>query len=156
MHLALYQPQVPGNTGNIGRLCVGMGATLEIIGPCAFDFSDKALRRAGLDYWPHLTWTLHPSPDAFLTWLGDRQPWLVSKFGALRFDQAPYHSDDVPPEESEGMALHRACSAANRRTRLLPPNGPLPLAVYFNPAALPDGIPIRSIPACRSARSTRE
>lgn len=95
MHLALYQPQVPPNTGNIGRLCVGFGATLEIIGPCAFDFSDKALRRAGLDYWPHLTWTLHPSPEAFLDWLGDRQPWLVSKFGALRFDQAPYHNDDV-------------------------------------------------------------
>jgi tRNA (cytidine/uridine-2'-O-)-methyltransferase len=95
MHLALYQPQVPPNTGNIGRLCVGMGATLEIIGPCAFDFSDKALRRAGLDYWPHLDWTLHPSPEAFLAWLGGRRPWLVSKFGALRFDRAEYHDDDV-------------------------------------------------------------
>ena len=46
MFLALYQPQVPPNTGNIGRLCVGMGVELHIIGPCAFDFSDKALRLA--------------------------------------------------------------------------------------------------------------
>jgi tRNA (cytidine/uridine-2'-O-)-methyltransferase len=95
MHLALYQPQVPGNTGNIGRLCVGMQAELHIIGPCAFDFSVKALRRAGLDYWTHLTWHLYESPEQFLTWLGDRTPWLVTKFGHHRFDQPAYSEDDV-------------------------------------------------------------
>lgn len=95
MHLALYQPQIPGNTGNIGRLCVGMDATLHIIGPCAFDFSEKSLRRAGLDYWPNLRWHLYPGPDEFLAWLGERQPWLVSKFGTHRFDQAPYEDDAV-------------------------------------------------------------
>jgi tRNA (cytidine/uridine-2'-O-)-methyltransferase len=93
--LALYQPQVPPNTGNIGRLCVGMRAHLRIIGPCAFDFSDKALRRAGLDYWPHLRWTLYESPERFLEWLGTREPWLVTKFGALRFDQPRYVEEDV-------------------------------------------------------------
>ena len=95
MHVALYQPQIPGNTGNIGRLCVGMDATLHIIGPCAFDFSEKSLRRAGLDYWPNLRWHLYPGPDEFLAWLGERQPWLVSKFGVQRFDQAPYEDDAV-------------------------------------------------------------
>ena len=95
MHVALYQPQVPPNTGNIGRLCVGFASELHVIGPCGFDFSDKALRRAGLDYWQHLVWTLHPSPDAFLAWLADRQPWLVTKFGALRFDTPDYVKDDV-------------------------------------------------------------
>ncbi len=95
MHLALYQPQVPPNTGNIGRLCVGMDCHLHLIGPIAFDMSDKALRRAGLDYWPHLTWTLHPDPDSFLAWLGDRQPWLVTKHGALLFADAPYLEADV-------------------------------------------------------------
>jgi tRNA (cytidine/uridine-2'-O-)-methyltransferase len=95
MHLALYQPQIPGNTGNIGRLCVGMDATLHIIGPCAFDFSEKSLRRAGLDYWPHLRWHLYADPAAFLAWLGGREPWLVSKFGSQRFDQAPYVADEV-------------------------------------------------------------
>lgn len=94
-HVALYQPEIPPNTGNIGRLCVGMGAMLHLIGPCAFDLSDKRLRRAGLDYWPHLQWQLHASPAAFLTWLGDRQPWLVSKFGQTRFDQAAYARGDV-------------------------------------------------------------
>ena len=95
MHLVLYQPQVPPNTGNIGRLCVGMNTHLHIIGPCAFDFSDKSLRRAGLDYWPNLTWTMHAAPEAFLAWLGGRQPYLVSKFGPLRFDQPAYVESDV-------------------------------------------------------------
>ncbi len=95
VHLALYQPQIPGNTGTIGRMCVGMDTHLHIIGPCAFDFSDRALRRAGLDYWPHLTWTLHPGPPEFLAWLGDRRPWLVSKFGTLRYDRPAYGADDV-------------------------------------------------------------
>ncbi len=95
MHLALYQPQVPGNTGNIGRLCVGLDTHLHIIGPCAFDFSDKALRRAGLDYWPQLKWTLYPSPVEFLAWLGDRRPYLVTKFGKQLYSSAPYVEDDV-------------------------------------------------------------
>jgi tRNA (cytidine/uridine-2'-O-)-methyltransferase len=90
MDLALYQPQIPGNTGNIGRLCVGLDTHLHIIGPCAFDFGEKALRRAGLDYWPRLRWTLHPSAADFLAWLGGREPWLVSKYGRLRFDQPAY------------------------------------------------------------------
>ena len=95
MHVALYQPQVPPNTGNIGRLCVGMGAHLHLIGPIAFDMSDKALRRAGLDYWQHLTLTVHPTPEDFLAWLGDRTPWLVSKFGTTLFSEAEYRDDDV-------------------------------------------------------------
>ena len=90
MDLALYQPQIPGNTGNIGRLCVGMATHLHIIGPCAFDFSAKALRRAGLDYWPRLRWTLYGTPEDFLAWLGAREPWLVSKYGRMRFDQPAY------------------------------------------------------------------
>lgn len=74
LHIALYQPAIPQNTGNIGRLCVGMGAALHLIGPIGFDLSDKAVRRAGLDYWPHLVLTVHESPDAFLRWLGSSDP----------------------------------------------------------------------------------
>lgn len=95
MHLALYQPQIPGNTGNIGRLCVGMACPLHIIGPCAFDFSERAVRRAGLDYWPHLELVRHEGPDEFLAWLGDRRPWLVTKFGHHLYTEAPYAADDV-------------------------------------------------------------
>lgn len=95
LHIAMYQPEIPPNVGNIARQCVGMGAMLHLIGPYAIDLSSKAVRRAGLDYWPHLKLQQHDTPDAFLQWLGDRQPWLVTKFGQLRYDQAAYESDDV-------------------------------------------------------------
>ena len=79
LHVALFQPIIPPNTGNIARQCVGMGAALHLIGPLGFDLSDKAVRRAGLDYWEHLDLTVHEDREAFLDWLGDREPWLVTK-----------------------------------------------------------------------------
>ena len=95
LHVALYQPSIPPNTGNVARQCVGMGAHLHLIGPHALDLSDAAVKRAGLDYWPHLTLTQHPTPEAFLDWLRDRRPWLVTKHGGVRFDRAAYANGDV-------------------------------------------------------------
>ena len=95
LHVALYQPVIPPNTGNIARQCVGMQSKLHLIGPLRFDVSAKAVRRAGLDYWDHLELEEHADGDAFLNWLGPRAPWLVSKHGPLRYDQAPYQDEDV-------------------------------------------------------------
>lgn len=95
LHVALYHPAIPQNTGNIGRLCVGMQAHLHIIEPTKFKISDSALKRAGLDYWPNLTLTIHESDLLFLEWLGERAPWLITKFGDSRFDEAAYREGDV-------------------------------------------------------------
>ena len=95
IHIALYQPQIPPNTGNIARQCVGMNAPLHLIGPIAFDLSEQAVKRSGLDYWPNLKLTMHPSPEDFLKWLDTRRVWLVSKHGKLRYDRAPYADGDV-------------------------------------------------------------
>ena len=54
MHVVLYQPEIPPNVGNVARQCVGMDATLHIVGPHALDFSSSRVRRAGLDYWEHV------------------------------------------------------------------------------------------------------
>ncbi|MDP8232348.1 MAG: tRNA (cytidine(34)-2'-O)-methyltransferase [Candidatus Zophobacter franzmannii] len=64
--VVLYQPEIPANTGNIGRLCVGSGAELHIIKPMRFILSDKHLKRAGLDYWDKLTLVLHNSYEDFI------------------------------------------------------------------------------------------
>ena len=53
-HVVLHQPEIPNNTGNIGRTCVAVGAALHLVHPLGFEVSDKACRRAGLDYWPRL------------------------------------------------------------------------------------------------------
>jgi tRNA (cytidine/uridine-2'-O-)-methyltransferase len=54
LNIVLYQPKIPQNTGNIGRLCVGLNAHLHLVKPYGFELSEKKVRRAGLDYWPHL------------------------------------------------------------------------------------------------------
>jgi tRNA (cytidine/uridine-2'-O-)-methyltransferase len=95
LHLALYHPAIPQNTGNIARLCVGMEAHLHVIGPTPFEISDRTVRRAGLDYWDNLTITIHNSETEFLGWLGERVPWLVTKFGDVRFDAASYRDEDI-------------------------------------------------------------
>ena len=95
LHVVLYQPEIPPNTGNIARQCVGMNARLHIIGPAGFDMSDSAVKRAGLDYWDDLDLTVHDGPDEFLEWLGDRSPWLVTKYGDLRYDKAEYTDGDI-------------------------------------------------------------
>lgn len=64
-NLVLVNPQIPQNTGAIGRLCVNAGATLHIIKPIAFDIDEKAVRRAGLDYWKKLDLHVWDSIDDF-------------------------------------------------------------------------------------------
>ena len=64
-HIILHEPEIPANTGNIGRLCVATGSTLHIIQPCKFLLTDKALKRAGLDYWPDLDLILHKNAEEF-------------------------------------------------------------------------------------------
>lgn len=64
LNIVLVEPEIPGNTGSIGRLCVGLEANLIMIEPLGFSLEDKYMRRAGLDYWKHLNWTVLPSLDA--------------------------------------------------------------------------------------------
>jgi len=59
LHVVLHEPEIPNNTGNIGRTCVALGAALHLIHPMGFDISEKACRRAGLDYWPRLSVSEH-------------------------------------------------------------------------------------------------
>jgi tRNA (cytidine/uridine-2'-O-)-methyltransferase len=65
-NVVLVEPQIPQNTGTIGRLCVNLGATLHLIKPLGFDIDDKAVKRAGLDYWKHLDLVVWESFDEFL------------------------------------------------------------------------------------------
>lgn len=66
LHIVLYHPEIPPNTGNIARLCAGTGTRLHLIEPLGFAIDDRHLRRAGLDYWPHVDVTVWPSLDAYL------------------------------------------------------------------------------------------
>src|SRR5271154_1228002 len=65
LHVALLEPEIPPNTGNIARLCVATGATLHLIGRLGFRLDDRSLRRAGLDYWNDLVCERHATIEEF-------------------------------------------------------------------------------------------
>jgi len=77
-HIALMQPEIPQNTGNIGRLVLGLGCRLHLIHPLGFSLSEKAVRRAGLDYWKHVDLQEHQSTEDFLNWVQSKQILLFS------------------------------------------------------------------------------
>jgi tRNA (cytidine/uridine-2'-O-)-methyltransferase len=68
-NIVLIEPEIPQNTGNIGRTCVGTGCALHLVGPMSFEITDSQLKRAGLDYWPHLRWYYHESYQIWLSQL---------------------------------------------------------------------------------------
>ncbi len=70
LNIVLLEPEIPGNTGSIGRLCVGLGASLTLIEPLGYSLEDRYLKRAGLDYWPYLRFQVLSSWDAFVASLG--------------------------------------------------------------------------------------
>ncbi len=67
MYIVLYQPEIAGNTGNIARTCAATGIGLHLIEPLGFQLDDRKLKRAGLDYWPHVTLSRHADWETFLT-----------------------------------------------------------------------------------------
>ena len=77
-HVVLHEPEIPNNTGNVGRTCVATGCSLHLIRPLAFDTSEKACRRAGLDYWPRLAPAEHDSFDAFHSTVAPTRLWLFT------------------------------------------------------------------------------
>lgn len=77
-HVVLHQPEIPNNTGNIGRTALATGCRLHVVHPAGFDMGEKALRRAGLDYWRHVDCVEHPDWDAFLAREQPARMWLFT------------------------------------------------------------------------------
>ena len=95
--IALYRPEIPANTGNIGRLCVGLNIALHIVSKPSFILSSKEIRRAGLDYWENLNLIKHENENAFLEYCKENNLRIVpiSKFGKIRFDKFNYSNKDI-------------------------------------------------------------
>ena len=86
--VVLYQPEIPPNTGNVIRLCANTGAELHLVEPLGFDLTDKALRRAGLDYHEYARVLRHADWHACQAALGKRRLWAMTTRGtASPFDQ---------------------------------------------------------------------
>lgn len=104
-HVALLSPEIGPNAGNAGRLCLGLGARLHLIHPLGFQTNEKAVRRAGLDYWKHVDVVEHGSADAFWAWAGARTVHLFSARGTRPHTRCPVVRGDVLMFGRESVGL---------------------------------------------------
>jgi len=91
--IILVEPEIPSNTGNISRTCSVTGARLHLIEPLGFDISDKALKRAGLDYWQYLDISVYKNLDEFFEKNGDDNLWLATTKAPRSYDRADFTGD---------------------------------------------------------------
>lgn len=114
--IVLFAPEIPGNTGSIGRTCVALGLELILIKPYGFELSEKAVRRAGLDYWKHVQLKEFESWDDFIAQEKPENLIFLENDGEKTFYQAPYatgcylifgqETKGFPPELEERYRSH--------------------------------------------------
>ena len=115
LHIALLEPEIPPNTGNIARLCAATGAALHLIGRLGFRLDDRELRRAGLDFWPHIHLHRHASLRDLESALPEARILCFTARGMVPYTRAAYRDGDcllfgkesvgLPPEVLERIAL---------------------------------------------------
>lgn len=116
LNIVLYQPEIPQNTGNIGRTCVALGAKLWLVRPFGFQLDETRLRRAGLDYWENLEWEAVDDWSHLSTRLDLKKAWMFSKFATQPYTSVSFESDCtlIFGSESKGLPESIRDSHASR------------------------------------------
>jgi len=117
LRVALFEPEIPPNTGNIMRLCANTGCPLHLIEPLGFAIDDRSLRRAGLDYHEYADVQVHGHVDEFLAAFSDASVWTLSTRGSRCYADVNYGEGDVllfgpetrglPRELIDRLGVHR-------------------------------------------------
>src|SRR5208283_2424821 len=94
LHVALWEPEIPPNTGNIARLCAATGTALHLIGRLGFRLDDRSLRRAGLDYWQHVDLHRHASLADFEAALAAARLYPFTAHAGISYTQVSYQPGD--------------------------------------------------------------
>jgi tRNA (cytidine/uridine-2'-O-)-methyltransferase len=105
LHVALLEPEIPPNTGNVARLCAATGTMLHLIGRLGFRIDDRSLKRAGLDYWPDVRLQRHASLVDFETAVAAQRVFCFTAHGSLPYTQVAYQEGDCLLFGSEGRGL---------------------------------------------------
>ncbi|MBU2709613.1 tRNA (uridine(34)/cytosine(34)/5-carboxymethylaminomethyluridine(34)-2'-O)-methyltransferase TrmL [Zooshikella harenae] len=95
LHIVLFEPEIPPNTGNVIRLCANTGFHLHLIKPLGFDFDDKRMRRAGLDYHEFARVQLHDDFSAFLSQVKPKNVYAISTKGKRYHTEPCYQAGDA-------------------------------------------------------------
>lgn len=94
MNIVLHEPEIPANTGNIGRTCVATGTSLHLIKPLGFDISDKAVRRAGMDYWKDLDLYVYEDFSEFIVRNPNARIYMATTKAKKAYTEVEYNEDD--------------------------------------------------------------
>ena len=137
LNIVLFQPEIPGNTGAVGRTCVALEAKLWLVRPLGFRIDEKTLRRAGLDYWQHLEWEAVDHWDHLMRRLNesrladsgskaaddDPNLWLFSRFATQSYTDVSYLPGDTLIFGCETSGLPESISSAHSEKLLRIPTG---------------------------------
>ncbi len=105
LHVALWEPEIPPNTGNIARLCAATGTVLHLIGRLGFRIDDRSLRRAGCDYWPHVEMRRHATFADFESSIPQARLFCFSAHAKRRYTDVGYQDGDCLLFGSESRGL---------------------------------------------------
>ena len=118
LNIVLHQPEIPQNTGNIGRTCTAIGARLWMIRPLGFRLEDRYLKRAGMDYWQYLDWEVVDSWQDLRQRLPDANVWYLTKTADRLAWDADFTKGDILLFGSESRGLPPAILKENPGSRL--------------------------------------
>lgn len=128
MNIVLFEPEIPPNTGNVARLCAATRATLHLIEPLGFRLDDSQLKRAGMDYWQHVTWHRWKSWNEFHSQVpAESVLWFIESNGPKRYTEVEFSLKDYIVFGRETAGLPKSLLAQNSEYWLRIP--------MFNPAA---------------------
>lgn len=117
LNIVLYQPEIPGNTGAVGRTCVALGAKLWLVRPLGFRIDEKTVRRAGLDYWEHLDLEVADHWDDLIQRLersGETRFWYFSRFATKSYTSIEFERNDTFVFGAETSGLPKSITQPNQ------------------------------------------
>jgi tRNA (cytidine/uridine-2'-O-)-methyltransferase len=120
LHVVLVEPEIAANAGAIGRTCVAVAAKLWLVRPLGFHLGDRHLRRAGLDYWPHLNYAVVQCLDDVVSAVGRDRLWYFSTKAMQSYTTVTYREGDalVFGPETRGLPRHWLTENAERALRI--------------------------------------
>ena len=116
MHVILHQPEIPANTGNIGRTCVATGTSLDLIEPLGFQLNEKQLKRAGMDYWNQLDLHRYVNYDEFLQQHPGAKVWMATTKAKKSYAEVNFGPDDYIMFGKESAGIPEEILVDNEET----------------------------------------
>lgn len=95
LHIVMVNPEIPPNTGNVARSCAATGSVLHLVKPLGFDISDRALKRAGLDYWQYVDVRVHENLESFMGDYGNHTMYLATTKGSRKYSEVRFKDEDM-------------------------------------------------------------